>query len=365
MRLRFFVNFVATKNIKLMAKKIVTFGEVLLRFSKSGYKRIGQGNLYNGDFGGSEANVAVSLATLGDDIQYVTRLPKNQVGRACQLHLNKYNVGLDHIVWGGDRLGIYYFEEAAAIRNSNVIYDREASSFYSLKPGMIDWHEVLRGADVFHCSGISFAISRNAADAAMEAMEVADEMGLTISFDVNFRKNLWTYGVAATDVLPELCKKADIIFGDTGEYKVISGCKGVPFTATSSDYEMDLKGFNDWFEVVKAKNPRCKKFVMAVRNQVSTNHHVLTGLLHADGKLFSSRLYNIEQVVDPMGVGDAFIAAYLHAWLKWHYDDQRCLDFSLAASALKNTVPGDQNIVSEAEIEEAMDDPVFAYDGTD
>lgn len=337
-----------------MENKIVTFGEVLLRFSKEGYRRIGQGNAYNGDFGGSEANVAVSLAVLGNDVQYVTRLPHNRAGLACRLHLNKYNVGLDHVVWGGDRLGIYYFEEAASLRNSNVIYDRETSSFYTLRPGMIDWRRVFAGARLFHCSGISCAISQSAADATLEALTIAEEMGLTISFDINFRKNLWQYGRSAREVLPEMCRKADIIFGDTGEYEVLTGRKALPFTATSADYRMDLDAFKQWFDEAQQVCPKCKHFVMAIRNQVSTNHHVLTGLLSTAGRLTSARLYDIEQVVDPMGVGDAFIAAYLHAWLQTPADDRRCLSFALAASALKNTVPGDQNLVSEEEIEEAM-----------
>lgn len=337
-----------------MSNKIVTFGEVLLRFSKPGNRRLGQGNAYNGDFGGSEANAAVSLAVLGDEVQYVTRLPDNRAGHACRLHLSQYNVGLDNVAWGGDRLGIYYFEEAASIRNSNVIYDREKSSFYTLRPGMIDWHEVFKGARLFHCSGISCAISKDAADATIEAIETASEMGLTISFDINYRKNLWKYGAQARDVLPLLCKKADIIFGDTGEYEVLTGRKALPFNAVTADYEIDTAAFKDWFDEAQRLCPKCRHFVMAVRNQVSTNHHVLTGLMYTGGTMTTARLYDIEQVVDPMGVGDAFIAAYLHAWMKWGDDDRRCLGFALAASALKNTVPGDQNLVTEEEIEAAM-----------
>lgn len=336
-----------------MNNKIVTFGEVLLRFSKLGYRRIGQGDLYKGNYGGSEANVAVSLATLGDDVQYVTRLPDSRVGLACKMHLNEYNVGLDHVVYGGDRLGVYYFEEAAAMRNSNVIYDREDSSFYSLQPGMIDWSEVLKDATLYHTSGIACAISKSSAEATIESMNVANKLGLTVSFDINFRKNLWKYGVEARPTLTKLCQESDIIFGDTGEYKLLTGME-VPFNATSEDYEMDLEAWGKLFAKAQEICPRCKHFLMAVRNQITTNHHVLTGLLYSEGKFYHTRLYNIESVIDPMGVGDAFIGAYLHAILKWPDNPQHCLDFSLAASAMKNTVPGDQNIVSEEEIENGI-----------
>ena len=336
--------------------KIVTFGEIMLRLSKPAHCRLFQGSTFKENYGGSEANVSVSLATLGDDVEYITRVPDNLIGTNVCLKLNEYNVSTAHVVRGGDRLGTYFFEGAAAMRNSCVVYDRQDSAFYSLRPEMIDWHQTLQGAGILHTSGISCAVSQGALDTVMAAISAAEDEGLTISFDINYRKNLWKYGRKAEDVLPEACRHADIIFGDQGEYEILSGMKRVPFTASDSNYSMDLDAFKAYFEAVQALYPKCKKFVMACRNQITSNHHTLSGLIFTNGKLYSTRIYDITEVVDPMGVGDAFIAAYLHSYMKWGDDNQHCLDFSLAASAVKNSIVGDFNLVDEEEINRIMND---------
>ena len=336
-------------------KKIVTFGEVMLRLSRPDKLRLCQGKQFDGNFGGSEANVAVSLAMLGNDVAFVTRVPANEVGRTCCQHLRSFGLSIDHVCQGGDRLGSYYFEEAAAMRNSSVVYDRQDSSFYTIAPGMIPWREVFKDAAVFHCSGITCAVSQSAADATMEAVRMAEEMGLTIVCDINYRKNLWKYGGRAEEVLKELASHADIIFGDQGEYEVVSGMPRVPFTALSSDYQTDKEAFKAYMEKVQQLLPKCKKMVMACRNQITSSHHTLTGFLYSDGKMTSTRIDDIVPVIDPMGVGDAFIAAYIHAWCKWGDDDQRSLDFALAASTLKNSVVGDFNLVTETEIQSVVD----------
>lgn len=336
-------------------KKIVTFGEVMLRLSRPYKLRLSQGKVFDGNFGGSEANVAVSLAMLDNHVEFVTRIPDNEVGRTCCKHLRGYGLSLQHVCIGGDRLGSYYFEEAASMRNSSVVYDRQDSSFFTIAPGMIQWREVFKDAAVFHCSGITCAVSKSAADATMEAVQIAEEMGLTIVCDINYRKNLWKYGGNATAVLKELASHADIIFGDQGEYEVVSGMKRVPFEALSDDYQTDNAAFQAYMEKVQEQLPKCKKLVMACRNQITSSHHTLTGFLYGDGKFTSTRIYDINPVVDPMGVGDAFIAAYIHAWCHWGDDDQRGLDFALAASTLKNSVTGDFNLVSEAEILSVVD----------
>ncbi|MBP5258027.1 MAG: sugar kinase [Prevotella sp.] len=335
--------------------KITTFGEILLRLSKQDYRRLMQGSRLNGDFGGSEANVAVSLAMLGNDVSYVTRIPDSLIGKACRHSLQERGISLKHVVTGGKRLGTYYFEPAAAMRNSCVVYDRENSAFNELRPGMINWKEVLRGSSVFHCSGITCATSQSAAETTFEAVEEAERMGITVAFDINYRKNLWKYGAEASDVLSRLAKHADIIFGDQEEYEVISGMPRVPFTALSADDSVDNDAFRDLLASISAKYPKCKKMIMAARNQITSGHHTLTGFLFSQGKYTSTRIYDILDIVDPMGVGDAFIAAFLHAWLKWGDDDTRTLLFSLSASALKNSVPGDFNLIGEDEIRMLMD----------
>ena len=338
-----------------MSNKVVTFGEVLLRFSKNGLRRLQQGSQLNGNYGGSEANVAVSLALLGDEIEYVSRVPDNQIGQACLNELRYYGVNVDHVVRGGERLGTYYFESSAGLRNSQVVYDRQNSSFYSSAPGMFPWKDIFAHAQVFHCSGITCSVSQSAADATFEAVRTAREMGLTVCCDINYRKNLWRYGADAHATLHKLLQYSDFIFGDQGEYEVATGIARVPFKAADAYAEIDMEAYGRWFAEVQNQFPQCKKFILAMRNQISSTHHTLTGLLYNEGKLLRTRIYDIDPVIDPMGVGDAFVAAYVHASLKWPEDNQRCLDFSLAASQLKNSVSGDFNLCSEEEILEQME----------
>lgn len=334
-----------------MNKKIVTFGEILLRLSKSGYQRLGQGHVMDANYGGSEANVAVSLACLGDNVEYVTRVPNNAMGNAALMHLKQFGLNTNHIVRGGDRLGAYYFESAAAMRNSLVVYDRNDSSFCTLKRNDIDWTAVFKDASIFHCSGITCAMSQDALDTTLDAVQLADSMGVEITCDINYRKNLWKYdGADAPSTLRKLVEYSGFVFGDQNEWEVASGLKHIPFKALDTNYEIDKAAYEAYFKQLQQQFPRCRRMLMALRNQITSAHHTLTGVLYAEGKLYTTRIYDIQPIIDPMGVGDAFVAAFIHARQKWADDDQRCLDFALSASAIKNTVPGDQNLVTEDEI---------------
>lgn len=337
-----------------MKEKIVTFGEIMLRMTRPNKERIIQGSAWKGLFGGSEANVAVSLAMFGDNVEYVTRLPNNKIGMACLNEIRKYNVGTDYIVHGGDRLGLYYYEESAALRSSSIVYDREDSSITTIKSGMIDWKKTFSETRLFHWSGISSAVSQGAADATNEAVEEAEREGITISCDINHRANLWKYGKDAHDVLLPIAQKSDIVFGTADEWKLITGITPPDFKATTPDYPIDGAAYEEYFRKASKFLPKAKKMIVALRNTLSANHHLLSGVIFADGKLYTTRIYDIDDVLDPMGVGDAFIAAYLHAHLKYGDDNQRCLNFSLAASALKNTIPGDFNLSTEQEVEYLM-----------
>ena len=332
-------------------KRIVTFGELLLRFSKYDHRRFTQTEVLRGNFGGSEANVAISLATLGNEVEYVTRLPKGQVGQAALNMLHEYNLKTSNIICDGERMGAYYFEGAAGLRNSSVVYDRNDSAFYKITPGFFNWHEILKGASVLHTSGIAGALSPGAADATFEALEVADEMGLTISFDINHRKNLWKYPGAQPRETLGMLSYADVMFGDVIEFEFLTNHPKIPFNATTSDYEMDLEPYREWFEEIHARWPRCKKWLMGMRNQVSASHHLLTALLWTEGCLYSTRIYDIQDMVDPMGVGDAFMAGELHALQAWPGDDQKMLDYSLACATLKYSFNGDFNLATDEEIE--------------
>ena len=336
-------------------QKIVTFGELLLRFSKPGHLRLTQGDMFTSKYGGSEANVAVSLATLGEDVTYITRLPDTPVGHAGAMCLAELGVDTRHVLYGGQRIGTYYFEPAAGMRAAKVIYDRANSAYYDLKPGMIPWREILRDADIFQVSGITAAISQQAADATFEALDIAEDMGITISFDINYRKNLWRYGADPRATLRKMLSRCDMMFGDAIEFEWISEHPQPPFTATDSNFEMQMAEYAEWFDELHADYPRLRHWLMGMRNIVSSNHHTLTALLWSEGELLQAPIMDIPDVVDPVGVGDAFMGAYLHARNRFPNDNQRQLNYSLAAAALKNTIPGDFNLSTDDEILDVLD----------
>ena len=330
--------------------KIVTFGELLLRFSKADHQRLTQGDMFTSKYGGSEANVAVSLATLGDNVEYITRLPDNAIGHAAAQSLMQLGVDTHRVLYGGNRIGTYYLEPAAGMRASKVIYDRNGSAYSELTPGMIPWREILKDADVLHVSGITAAISQNAAEATFEALDIADELGIKISFDINYRKNLWKYGADARKALKQMLLRCDMMFGDAIEFEWICERKQPPFTATDSHFEMQMDEYRAWFDDLHREFPRCQRWLMGMRNMVASSHHTLTALLWTNGTLLQAPIMDIPDVVDPVGVGDAFMAGLLHSIYAFPGDEQMALDYSLAASALKNTIPGDFNMATDEEI---------------
>ncbi len=330
--------------------KIVTFGELLLRFSKPDHMRLNQLDMFTSKYGGSEANVAVSLATLGDNVEYITRLPDNAIGYAGAQNLMQLGVDTRRVLYGGTRIGTYYLEPAAGMRASKVIYDRNGSAYYELKPGMIPWREILKDADVLHVSGITAAISQNAADATFEALDIADELGLKISFDINYRKNLWKYGADPRQTLKQMLSRCDMMFGDAIEFEYLCERQQPPFTATDSNFEMQMEEYGEWFDDLHREFPRCQRWLMGMRNMVASSHHTLTALLWTNGKLLQAPIFDIPDVVDPVGVGDAFMAGLLHSLSAFPNDDQMALNYSLAAAAMKNTIPGDFNLASDEEI---------------
>ena len=231
-----------------MKTKFVTFGELLLRFSKLDHQRLSQGDYFTSKYGGSEANVAVSLATLGNEVEYITRLPETPVGHAGAQNLMQLGVGCHYIQWGGQRIGTYYMEPAAGMRSAKVIYDRANSACSELKPGMIPWREILKDASVLHVSGITAAISQSTADATFEALDIADEMGVKVAFDINYRKNLWKYGADPRETLKRMLSRCDLMFGDAIEFEWICERKQPPFTALDSNFEMQMDEYREWFE---------------------------------------------------------------------------------------------------------------------
>ena len=271
------------------------------------------------------------------------------------MSLAQLGVNINHILYGGQRIGTYYFEPAAGMRAAKVVYDRSGSAYSDLRPGMVPWREILKGCAYFHVSGITAAISPQAAEATFEALDIADELGVTVCFDINYRKNLWRYEAAAPrETLSRMLARCDMMFGDAIEFEWICQHKQPPFTATDSNFQMQMDEYRAWFDEIHAKWPRCRDWMMGMRNIVSSSHHTLTGLLWTDGKLLQAPIMDIPDVIDPVGVGDAFMGGWLHAINLFPDDKQQQLNYSLAAAALKNTIPGDFNLSTDEEITDVV-----------
>lgn len=335
-------------------KKVVTFGEVMLRLTAPGFLRFSRANEFIATYGGSEANVAVSLANFGIPTEFVTRLPDNAMAQACVDSLRSYGLGTNNIVYGGKRMGLYFLENGAAFRNSNVVYDREGSSFATLRPGMIDWERIFADAGWFHWSGIAASLSQEGADVCLEALQTADRMGLTISCDLNVRKKLWNYGRSASEIMLPLVQYSDVIFGAEPEYKEIFGISPVGFKATNTSYQPDLAGFEVFGREISKIVPRCRKVFLELRNTITSNHNLLAAIVYSDGTLKHTGIYDITHEVDRVGTGDAFVAGMIYGLMTYPDDDQKTLEYALAASALKNTVYGDFNQVTVEEVESLM-----------
>ena len=318
-----------------MDKKVITFGEIMLRLATPDYLRFCQSDKLNATFGGGEANVAVSLANYGIATEFVTRLPKNDIARACVMDLRKYGVGTSHIVYGGDRLGIYFLETGAVARASKVVYDRAHSAISEIQPGMVNWEEVFK-------------------DACLEAIQVANRMGIPVSCDLNYRKNLWKYGKMASEVMPELVAGCDVILGNEEDAEKVFGIKPEGFDVTATNGEVNAAEFESVCTQLMAKFPRAKKVIITLRGAINANHNTWGGVLYANGKLYQSRRYDITHIVDRVGGGDSFMGGLIYGLLTYTTDDQKALDFAVAASCLKHTIYGDFNQVTVEEVEKLM-----------
>jgi len=335
-----------------MSHKVISFGEIMLRLSTPGYQRFNQASEFVATYGGGEANVAVSLANYGISTEFVTRLPQNDIGRTCAMELRKYGVGIDQIIYGGDRLGIYFLETGAVSRGSKVVYDRAHSAVSQVEIGMIDWDKVFDGATWFHWTGITPAISQGAADVCLEAIKKANEKGITVSCDLNYRKNLWNYGKTAGEVMPELVAGTDIILGNEEDAEKVLGVKpeGVNVTGghvVGAAYESVSKQIMKEF-------PRCKKVITTLRGSINANHNSWAGVLWDGKTLLDSPTYQITHIVDRVGGGDSFMGGLIYGLLTWPEDNQKALNFAVAASCLKHTIFGDFNQVGVDEVMKLM-----------
>ncbi len=335
-----------------MANKVITFGEVMLRLSTPGFQRFSQATSLDMTFGGGEANVAVSLANYGIPVDFVTRLPKNDIADACIKELRGFNVGTGSIVRGGDRIGIYFLETGAVARASKVIYDRANSAISTIESGMVDWNKVFEGATWFHWTGITPAISEGAAKVCLEAIKAANAKGITVSTDLNFRKNLWKYGKKASEVMPALVEGCDVILGNEEDADMVFGIK--PQGGDVTKGHVEAAEYESVCRQLMQRFPRAKKVIITLRGSINANHNTWSGVLWDGKKLHQAPQYDITHIVDRVGGGDSFMGGLIYGLLTYAGDDQKALNFAVAASCLKHTIFGDYNLVTVDEVEKLI-----------
>jgi 2-dehydro-3-deoxygluconokinase len=332
--------------------KVITFGELMLRLATPGYERFGQGHTLNATFGGGEANVAVSLANYGVETAFVTRLPSNPMADAALRELKGLGVDTAHVVRGGDRMGIYFLETGAVNRASKVIYDRAHSAVSEIEPGMINWKQVFKDATWFHWSGITPAISQNAADVCAEALAEARQAGVFVSVDLNYRKNLWNYGKSALEIMPELVSQCDLILGNEEDAAMTLGIEPEGVDVTSGT--VTAEAYLPVSQKIMNNYPRCKYVVTTLRGSINANHNTWSGVLYNGKQLYKAPVYDITHIVDRVGGGDSFMGGLIYGMMRYDEELQKALDFAVAASALKHTIYGDYNRVTVEEVEKLM-----------
>jgi 2-dehydro-3-deoxygluconokinase len=322
---------------------IVTFGEIMMRLATPGFFRFGHAPHLELTYGGGEANVAVALAAMGASVDYVTRLPKNDMAQRCINELRGLGVGTENIARGGERMGIYFLESGASQRASKVTYDRSHSAIAEIEPGEIDWHKIFTGAKWFHWTGITPALSDSAAAVTREACEAAKVFGLTISTDLNYRKKLWSCGKAGK-VMGGLMEFVDVCIANEEDAESVFGIKGADVTSGKIEhaaYENVASQLVERFGF--------KRVAITLRESVSASRNGWGAMLYQNGNSFFSRKYDVT-IVDRVGGGDSFAGGLIFALLRGD-EPQSAIEFAVAASALKHTIPGDYNRVTLEEIE--------------
>jgi len=328
--------------------KFVCFGEIMGRINPLGYQRFVQADTYEISYGGGEANVAVSLANYGKDASFVTKVPDNDISKSALRGLKAHDVDVSDVVFGGDRLGLYFVEKGASQRPSKVIYDRKYSSISMAEKGDFDWKKILDGACWFHFTGITPALSDNAAEICLDALKTAKEMGVKVSCDLNFRKNLWT-SEKAGKVMGELMPYVDVAIANEEDCEKVFGIKAENTDITGGSlshegYKQVAKTLSEKFDIPTV--------AITLRGSISANDNNWAAMLYKDGEYYFSKNYLIH-IVDRVGGGDSFGGGLIYA-LTEGYSNQDVIEFAVAASALKHTIEHDFNEVTVAEVKTLM-----------
>lgn len=327
-----------------MAKRVITFGEIMLRLAPEGYYRFVQAEKYGATYGGGEANVAVSLANYGLDAAFVTKLPKHEIGQAGVNSLRRYGVDTTFITRGGDRVGIYYLEKGASQRPSKVIYDRAGSSIATASTEDFDWDAIFEGADWFHFTGITPALGDNVTAICLEACKAAQKRNITVSCDLNYRNKLWSKEKAG-EVMGELCKYVDVCIANEEDASDVFGIKAANTDVTKG--EVNHEGYKD---VAKQLADRFgfSKVAITLRESISANDNNWSAMLYDGTDYFFSKKYKMH-IVDRVGGGDSFGGGLIYACLN-DLKSQDIIEFAVAASCLKHSIEGDFNMVSVDEV---------------
>jgi 2-dehydro-3-deoxygluconokinase len=330
--------------------RFVTFGEIMLRLKPPGLERFLQSPVLEATFGGGEANVATALARFGLDSAYVSVIPPNAVGDACVSELRRQGIDTSLVVRRGARLGIYFLEAGANQRPSVVIYDRAGSAIAEARPGDIDWDRSFAGASWLHITGITPALSLSASEVSLEAVQKARQKGLTVSCDLNYRKNLWKYGKRAPEVMREIMKSVDVAIANEEDCQ---NALGVSVDADVESGALDAGQYKGLAEKVLAAWPSLKTVAITLRESRSADDNGWSGVLHTGAEFLVSRRYDIHRIVDRVGSGDAFAAGLIYG-LSQPMAPQEALEFAVACGCLKHSIPGDLPLLSVAEVKALM-----------
>ncbi len=331
--------------------KYLTFGEIMLRLRSVGHERLFQSNLMEATFGGGEANVAVSLANYGENVSYFTVLPDNPIGDECIKELRKFGVDTSLIQRGKGRMGIYFLENGANQLPSKVTYDREYSSIALSKPGDVNWDEVFKGVEWFHITGITPAISESAMELSLESVKKAKEKGITVSCDLNYRKNLWKYGKKASEVMRELAKYVDVAIANEED---VQKSLDITVDVKVEEGKLDKSKYKELGDKVLREYPNMKMIAITLRESHSADHNGWSACLNDGKNFYLSRQYEIKDIIDRVGGGDSFAGGLIYG-LNNYKEKKDALEFAVAASCLKHSIIGDFNRVSVSDVKKLLE----------